>query len=203
MKKTTEKTETGKEHTYVIVSIGGENYGIDVMQVNIINDLTTIRPVPNSMPFMKGVITLRETIVPVIDMRVRFSLEPAEYTSSTVIVIVSIFERLIGLLVDSVLDVTELPESKVQDTPHFSSNIDADCISGISEIRDKLVVILNVNKIISKKDIDTATANGDATAGGDAAAGDAASGSNAAAGGAASGGNAAEGNDDVSSDSVK
>jgi purine-binding chemotaxis protein CheW len=147
----------GKEKTYVIVSLGGENYGIDVMQVNIINGLTNIRPVPNAMPYMKGVITLRETIVPVIDLRVRFNLESTGYTKTTVIVIVNIYDRLIGLIVDSVLDVTNLPKSEIQDTPHFSSNIDTDFITGISEIRDKLVIILNVNKIITKKDLENVT----------------------------------------------
>jgi purine-binding chemotaxis protein CheW len=149
----------GKEQTYVIISIGSENYGIDVMEVNIINGLTDIRPIPNALPYMKGVITLRDTIIPVIDMRAKFNLESIGYTKTTVIVIVSIFDRMIGLLVDSVLDVVNLPKSKIQDTPHFSSNIDADCISGISEIHGKLVVILNIKKVISKEDLEN-SANG-------------------------------------------
>jgi purine-binding chemotaxis protein CheW len=159
MEKTTEK-KTGKERTYVIVSIGGENYAINVMQVNIINGLTEIRPVPNSMPYMKGVITLRETIVPVIDMRAKFNLEAAPYTKTTVILIVNIHDRLIGFLVDSVLDVTDLPESKVQDIPHFSANINEDCISGISEINGKLIVLLDVDKIITRKELENITNNG-------------------------------------------
>ncbi|MBN2403052.1 MAG: purine-binding chemotaxis protein CheW [Spirochaetes bacterium] len=158
MENTTGK-KSGTERTYVIVSLGGENYAINVMQVNIINGLTEIRPVPNSMPYMKGIITLRETIVPVIDMRIKFNLEAAPYTKTTVIVIVNIHDRLIGLLVDSVLDVTDLHESKVQDTPHFSANINADCISGVSEINGKLVVLLDTDKIITRKELENIADN--------------------------------------------
>lgn len=157
MENITENKVRDKQHTYVIISIGGESYAIDVMHVNIIYGLTEIRQVPNTMPFMKGVITLRGTIVPVIDMRIRFDLEATEYTKTTVIVIVNVYDRLIGLLVDSVLDVTNLQKSDIQDTPHFSANIDEDCISGISEIGEDLVVILNVEKIISKKDLENVT----------------------------------------------
>lgn len=159
----TAKEKTEKEQTYVIVSIGGENYAINVMQVNIINGMTGIRPVPNAMPYMKGVITLRETIVPVIDMKVRFKLEATEYTKTTVIVIANIHDTLIGLLVESVLDVTNLTESKVQDTPHFSADISADCISGISEIDGKLVVLLDVDKIITRKELENITDNTNST----------------------------------------
>ncbi|MFH0977555.1 MAG: chemotaxis protein CheW [Spirochaetota bacterium] len=145
---------TDKEKMYVIVAIGGENYGIDVMNVNMISAYTDIRQVPNAMPYMRGVITIGDTIVPVIDMKVKFDLGASDFTRTTVIVIVTIHDKMIGLIVDSVLDVATLSLSKIQDTPHFSANIDADCIMGISEVGTRLVIILNTGKILTRGELE-------------------------------------------------
>ncbi len=145
----------GSEKTYVTLNIGGELYGIDVMKVNTISGMTDIRPVPNAKPYMKGVITIRNTIVPVIDMRTKFNLPESAYTKTTVIAIVTVRDRLIGLLVDAVSDVTTLSISEVQDTPHFSADIDADCINGISKIDDRLVVIMNTDRIVTLEELES------------------------------------------------
>ncbi|MBN1500054.1 MAG: purine-binding chemotaxis protein CheW [Spirochaetes bacterium] len=143
-----------KARTYVTLSIGNELYAIDVMKVNTVSGLCEIRPVPNSKDFMKGVITVQDMIVPVIDMRKRFNLADTGVTKRTSIAIVSVKNRLIGLLVDAVSDVMDLEEMSVQDTPHFNNEIDEDCIEGISRVNDRLVVILNTDKIVSIDEIE-------------------------------------------------
>ncbi len=154
-KRDTAATRSGAEKTYVTLDIGGELYGIDVMKVSTISGLIDIRPVPNAKPYMKGVITIRNTIVPVIDMRIKFNLNETDYTKTTVIAIVTVRDRLIGLLVDAVSDVTSLSISDVQDTPHFSADIDTDCISGISKIGERLVVIMNTDKIVTLEELES------------------------------------------------
>lgn len=145
---------TGTEEMYVTIRIGEELFGLDVSRVKEVMGMTQISHVPNSMEYMKGVINLRDVIIPLIDMRVRFKLESKEYDKLTVIVITEINEKTIGLIVDSVSDVVNLPIANVQDTPHFSTSIDADCIKGIGKIGEEIVIILDVDRLFTLDELE-------------------------------------------------
>ncbi|MDY6935463.1 MAG: chemotaxis protein CheW [Spirochaetota bacterium] len=151
-RKETEVVEEGEQH--VTFTIGGETYGVEVLKVQEIIGMTDITHVPNTLEFMRGVINLRGSVVPVVDMRAKFKMEGREYDSFTVIIIVEVKERLIGMIVDSVSDVISIPLSSIQDTPHFSSRIETDFISGIGQIGEKLVIILDVDRILSEEDFE-------------------------------------------------
>ena len=133
--------------------IGNETYGVDVMQAKEIMYLMEITEVPNTLPFMKGVIDLRGLIVPLIDTRIKFKLEPEVYNEDTVIVILELKDRLIGIIVDSVSDVLSIPNDEIQEPEHFSNEIENDYVSGIAKIDEKLIIILDVNKIFSKEEL--------------------------------------------------
>lgn len=148
---TIEKTEL--EHQFVTFTIGEETYGIEVLKVQEIIGITPITHVPNTISYMKGVINLRGSVVPVVDMRMKFCMEEREYDAFTVIIIVEVKERMIGMIVDSVSDVVSIPIKSIQDTPHFSSKIETDFIEGIGQVDSKLVIILNVEKILSTEEI--------------------------------------------------
>jgi purine-binding chemotaxis protein CheW len=111
--------------------------------------MTQITHVPNTLPFMKGVINLRGSVVPVIDMRKKFNMAERMYNNFTVIIIVEVNERLIGMIVDSVSDVINIPLKNLQESPHFTAAIETDFIKGIGRINEKLVIILDVDRILT------------------------------------------------------
>ena len=134
---------------YVTFKIDKEMYGVEVLKVHEIVGITKITHVPNSMEFMKGVINLRGNVVPVIDIRLKFNMDPRDYDDTTVILIVELKDYLVGLVVDTVSDVISISSQEIQDTPHFSTNIDTDYIKGVGNKDDDLVIILDVNRILS------------------------------------------------------
>jgi len=139
---------------YVTFLIGGEVYGVEVLRVQEIIGMTKVTQVPNSMHFMKGVINLRGTVVPVVDMRLRFTMDEKDYDNFTVILIVEVKGTMIGMIVDSVSDVVNIPVKDIQDTPHFSASIRTDYIKGIGRIEEDLVIVLDVDKILSHEEIE-------------------------------------------------
>lgn len=148
MSRNTSAESTIQEEKYVTFVIDAETYGVEVLRVQEIIGMTSITHVPNSMTFMKGVINLRGSVVPVLDMRKKFSMEERNYDNFTVIIIVEVKDRMIGMIVDSVSDVVGMPLTSIQDTPHFSSKIETDYIKGIGRIEDNLVIMLDVDKLV-------------------------------------------------------
>lgn len=139
---------------FVTFVIANESYGVPVLKVQEIIGMTEIVHVPNCPGFMKGVINLRGSVVPVIDMRTRFSMDVRDYDMFTVIIIVEVKDILVGMIVDSVSDVVDIPTSEIQKTPSFTVKIDTDFIEGIGQINEKLVIILDIEKILSTEDVD-------------------------------------------------
>lgn len=142
------------DRQHVTFVIGAETYGVEVLNVQEIIGMTQITHVPNTMNFMKGVINLRGSVVPVIDMRLKFTMEERSYDVFTVIIIVEVKKRMIGMIVDAVSDVVSIPVKTIQDTPHFSSKIETDFIKGIGQVEEKLVIILDVDRILTTEQID-------------------------------------------------
>lgn len=156
VKKRTMNNDNDEVETnqYVTFLIARETYGVEVLRVQEIIGMTGITHVPNSMEFMKGVINLRGTVVPVVDMRLRFGMEEKDYDNFTVILIVEVKGYMVGMIVDSVADVVDIPIKNIQDTPHFSANIRTDYIKGIGRIDEDLVIVLNVDKILSSEELE-------------------------------------------------
>ena len=151
--KQTVKMEDTSNRQYVTFSIKDELYGIDVRRAQEVMNLPQITKVPNTMPYMKGVIDLRGKIIPLIDMRIKFNIEEKVYDQKTVIIIIDVKKVICGVIVDSVSDVVNMSINDVQHTPHFASEIDKDSIFGIGKINEKLVIVLNVDKILSDEEL--------------------------------------------------
>ena len=139
---------------FVTFNISSELYGVDVLKVHEIIGMTEITHVPNSLSFMKGVINLRGNVVPVVDLRIKFKMEKREYDQHTVIIIVEVMNRSIGMIVDAVSDVLDIAVSGIQDTPHFSANIETDYIMSIGRKEEQLVIILDVDKILTSDELE-------------------------------------------------
>ena len=145
--------EVVSNRQYVTFAIADEFYGIDVIRAQEVLNLTSITKVPNTMSFMKGVIDLRGRIVPLIDMRIRFGIAERAYDRNTVIIIADIRSLICGLIVDSVCDVISMSFDDIQNTPHFASEIEKDSVTGIGRSGDKLVIVLDVDKLLSAEEV--------------------------------------------------
>ncbi|HNX23097.1 MAG TPA: chemotaxis protein CheW [Spirochaetota bacterium] len=138
---------------YVTFSIKDELYGIDVRRAQEVMNLPSITKVPNTMAFMKGVIDLRGKIIPLIDMRIKFKIEEKAYDQNTVIIIIDVKKVICGIIVDSVSDVVSMSLDDVQHTPHFASEIEKDTVYGIGKIGDNLVIVLDVDRLLSDEEL--------------------------------------------------
>lgn len=141
-------------HQYVTFEIADEIYGVDALQVEGIIGMTQITYVPNSPFYMKGVINLRGSVVPVIDMRLKFRLAEKAYNQTTVILIVKVNEIQLGLIVDSVSEVVSLPIDELQDAPHFSTSIQRDFIKGIANYNEQLIIVIDADQMFSLENLD-------------------------------------------------
>lgn len=151
----TESVETAgtlaasEDQQYVTFFISSELYGVPVLKVQEIIGMTKITAMPNTLSFMKGVIDLRGAVVPVIDMRMKFEMDKIDFTNYTVIIIVEVKDRLVGMIVDSVSDVINIPVKSIQETPQFSGKINRDYIQGIGQKDNTPIIVLDVDRILT------------------------------------------------------
>ncbi|GMR17782.1 MAG: chemotaxis protein CheW [Gammaproteobacteria bacterium] len=149
------------EEQYLTFKLFDQDYGIEILEVQEIKGWSQVTPLPNSPKYIKGVLNLRGTIVPVIDLRLRFNIEAAEYDSFTVIVVVNVGGRLAGLVVDSVSDVINLKNDQRCDTPEFEGQINRQFIEGLGQVGEKLFILLNAEKLVDEEVLDAASRNTD------------------------------------------
>ena len=164
METVTDDSENNVNDTdeqYLTFKLVDQSYGIEILKVQEIKGWSQVTPLPNSPEYIKGVLNLRGTIVPVIDLRLRFNLEQAEYDSFTVIVVVNVGGRLAGLVVDSVSDVINLKNDQRCDTPEFEGQVNRQFIEGLGQIGEKLFILLNAEKLVDEEILDAASRNAD------------------------------------------
>lgn len=137
--------------------IGEEEYGIDILRVQEIKGYSNITRIPNTPPHIKGVINLRGAVVPVVDLRAKFSMELMEYTKFTVIILVAVASRTMGLIVDAVSDVLDIKEEDIQAPPELGVSVDTRFMRGMTTVNDRLVAILDVDRLLGE---DLAAAGG-------------------------------------------
>ena len=138
---------------YLSFTLGEEEYGIEILKVQEIKGYSGITPIPNMPAYLKGIMNLRGTVIPVVDLRARFSLETKAYDKYTVIVVAMVEQKIIGLVVDAVSDVLDLPPDKVLPPPDMGARVDTRFITGTTVVGEKLVVLLDIGKMLSEDDL--------------------------------------------------
>nr|WP_241697924.1 chemotaxis protein CheW [Rheinheimera pleomorphica] len=139
---------------WVTFKLQEETYGINVMQVQEVLRYTEIAPVPGSPEYVLGIINLRGNVVTVIDTRSRFGLEPAEVTDNSRIVIIEAEKQVIGILVDSVAEVVYLKSSEIDTAPNVGTEESARFIQGVSNREGELLILVDLNKLLSDEEWD-------------------------------------------------
>ena len=138
---------------FLTFSLGEELYGVDILRVQEIKGYTTVTKIPNTPPHIKGVLNLRGTIVPIIELRTKFGMPTIEYTMFTVIVVVVVQEKVMGLIVDAVSDVLDIAKKDVQPPPQFGAKIDVSFLKGVGKSGDKLVALLDMDRLLTVADL--------------------------------------------------
>jgi purine-binding chemotaxis protein CheW len=138
---------------YLTFRLGDEEYGVEILKVQEIKGYSAITPIPNTPSYIKGVMNLRGTIVPVVDLRAKFGMSETEYTPFTVIIVVTVGAKVMGLIVDAVSDVLNIPREDVQPTPDFGAHVDSGYLDGMAKAGDKLVVLLDIDRVLGVGDL--------------------------------------------------
>ncbi len=133
----------------VSFKIGREEFGIDILQVQEINKITSVTKIPNSPYFIEGVINLRGRVIPIIDLRMRLGLEKITHTNNTRIIVVNVSGRTVGFIVDAVSEVLRIPASITEEPPQIISGIDTEFIKSVGKLEDRILILIDLEKIIS------------------------------------------------------
>jgi len=152
-----ETDESGKmavgPREYLTFRLDQEEYGIDILKVQEIRGYEKPTRIANAPEFIKGVVNLRGTIVPIIDMRLKFNCAKAEYNSFTVVIILNLRNRIVGIVVDSVSDVMELAPENLKAAPDIDSSIENSAVVGLGSVGDRMLILLDIEKLMASVDM--------------------------------------------------
>jgi len=150
LKRTQELTSV---HKYLTFFVEDEQYGIDISKIKEIIAPINITHIPKTPEFVKGIINLRGSIIPVVDIRLKFGMSKKDIDINTAIIIYEVEKVSIGFIVDFVEDVLALDEKNISDAPRFGSNIDTSFIENVAEIGDGVIMLLNLEKIFEEQEL--------------------------------------------------
>lgn len=144
---------TSAAHEFLTFTLGDEEYGIDIQNVQELRSYDTVTRLANAPEFIKGVVNLRGVIVPIIDMRIKFSLGTPVYDQFTVVIILQIAGRVMGMVVDSVSDVITLAGDEIKPAPQMGTAINTDYLIGIGAVDQRMIMLIDIARLMSAEDI--------------------------------------------------
>lgn len=143
-----ELTYSGNDIQLVVFRLGREEYAVSILQVQEIKRITEITRVPHSPDYIKGVMNLRGSVLPVIDLKKRLNLPPKEYTDDTRIIIIKVEDINVGMIVDAVSEVTTIDQNNIEPPQVVVGGIAADYLSGVGKLENRLLILLNTDAIV-------------------------------------------------------
>lgn len=157
-------TANNDSQEFLTFVLGNEQYGLEILKVQEIRGYDTVTRLPDTPDYVKGVINLRGTVVPVIDMRLKFRLEKAEYNELTVMIVLNVANRVVGIVVDSVSDVVRLAGEQIREMPDMRGAIDRQFITGIGALDQRMLILLDIEALMTSREMGVFAAIGDAEA---------------------------------------
>lgn len=146
-------TEEGAGNEFLAFTLGQEEYGLDILRVQEIRGYEPVTRIANAPAFIKGVVNLRGTIIPVVDMRIKFSLGEPTYDQFTVVIILNIAGRIVGMVVDSVSDVTTLSPEQVKPAPEIGTVFDTEYLIGLGTIGERMLILVDIDKLMTSAEM--------------------------------------------------
>ena len=138
---------------YLTFVLGNEEYGIEILKVQEIRGYDNVTKIANTPDFIKGVVNLLGRIVPIVDLRIKFKLGKVEYDEFTVVIILNLNGRVVGIVVDGVSDVTALQESQVRDVPDLVSSIDTRYILGLASVDEHMLILVDIERLMKSEEM--------------------------------------------------
>lgn len=148
----TSAARDGTREVLVFV-LGQEEYAVDILKVQEIRGFEKVTPIPSAPAYLKGVMNLRGTIAPVIDMRIKFGMAEPRYDTFTVVIVLRIGSRVIGIVVDSVSDVVQLAASDVKAAPQLGAVVDSSFLAGLATQDERMILLLDIDKFLSSSEM--------------------------------------------------
>jgi len=151
-------TDAG-ENQFLTFVLEQEEYAVDILRVQEIRGWESVTRIPNTPEYIRGVLNLRGSIVPIVDLRMRFNMKSVEYGVTTVIVVLKVIKedgsgsRTMGIVVDGVSEVYSVPESDIRDAPDFGTKVRTEFIKGLATIDDKMVIIIDIDKMLNSDEL--------------------------------------------------
>ena len=149
-----EHADSTQSRELLTFTLGREEYGIDILKVQEIRGYEAVTTIANAPEFIKGVINLRGIIVPIVDMRIKFNLGKVEYDQFTVVIILNVANRVVGIVVDGVSDVITLTPEQLKAAPEFSAALDTQYISGLGTVDDRMIIVMDIERLMTSRDME-------------------------------------------------
>jgi purine-binding chemotaxis protein CheW len=154
MQSNQEHEANGEGRELLTFTLGNEEYGIDILKVQEIRGYDAVTTIANAPEFIKGVINLRGIIVPIVDMRIKFKLGNVTYNETTVVIILNIANRVVGMVVDGVSDVTTLKQDEIKPAPEFGSSLDTQYLLGLGTVGERMIILVDIERLMSSRDME-------------------------------------------------
>lgn len=138
---------------FLVFSLGDEEYAIDILKVQEIRGYENVTRIANAPDFIKGVTNLRGVIVPIVDLRIKFHLDNVEYGGQTVVIVVNVADRIVGIVVDGVSDVMTLTPDQIKPAPEFGVTLSSDFLSGLGSLDDRMLVLVDIDKLLTSEEM--------------------------------------------------
>ena len=138
---------------YLTFSLGEEQYALDIMSVKEIRGYEAVTRIANAPAFIKGVINLRGDIVPIVDLRIKFHVGEARYDEFTIVIVIQIHERMVGIVVDGVSDVISLSKEERRPPPEFGVGFDSRFLVGLAKVQDQMVILVNIEALVTSEEL--------------------------------------------------
>ncbi|MBB3179163.1 purine-binding chemotaxis protein CheW [Variovorax sp. Sphag1AA] len=151
--KTTDTSKADKPLEFLSFTLGHEEYGIDIQKVQELRGYDAVTRIANAPDFIKGVVNLRGIIVPIIDMRIRFGIGAPSYDQFTVVIVLNIGGRVVGMVVDSVSDVITLSQEQIKPAPEMGSALDTDYLIGLGTLDERMLILVDIDRLMSSEEM--------------------------------------------------
>ncbi|HBZ16960.1 chemotaxis protein CheW [Pantoea sp. NPDC088449] len=138
---------------FLVFTLGDEEYGIDILKVQEIRGYDQVTRIANTPEFIKGVTNLRGVIVPIIDLRVKFSQPDVEYNENTVVIVLNLVQRVVGIVVDGVSDVLSLTQEQIRPAPEFAVTMSTEYLTGLGALGERMLILVDIEKLLSSEEM--------------------------------------------------
>lgn len=153
MEQVGQKMTIVEAQEFLTFTLGDEHYALDILTVKEIRGYESVTKIANAPPFIKGVINLRGDIVPIVDLRIKFNVGKVTYDEFTIVIVLHIHSRIVGIVVDGVSDVVSLHKEQVLPPPNFGVAFDSRYLLGLATVNEQMIILVDINELVSSEEM--------------------------------------------------